>query len=85
MCFGAIPCRPHSLCPNTCTPPCRYRHLPKNFDNIHNLEFKKDAAGNPTKVAVGMYSGAAACYRTGCFAVAVVPIASRRRMQKGKG
>lgn len=32
-------------------------HLPKKFDNIHNLEFKKDAAGNPTKVAVGMYSG----------------------------
>lgn len=39
----------------TCCLSCR--HLPKNFDNIHNLEFKKDAQGNPTKVAVGMYSG----------------------------
>lgn len=26
------------------------RHLPKNFDNVHNLEFKKDEAGDPTKV-----------------------------------
>lgn len=26
------------------------RHLPRNFDNIHNLEFKKDEAGDPTKV-----------------------------------
>lgn len=33
------------------------RHLPKNFDNVHNLEFRKDEAGNPTKVAIGMYSG----------------------------
>ena len=33
------------------------RHLPKCFDNIHNLEFAKDAAGAPTKTAVGMYSG----------------------------
>lgn len=24
---------------------------------MHNLEFEKDAAGQPTKVAVGMYSG----------------------------
>jgi hypothetical protein len=37
--------------------PLYHRHLPKNFDNIHNLEFKKDAQGNPTKVAIGMYSG----------------------------
>ena len=36
---------------------CR-RHLPKNFDNVHNLEFRKDADGNPTKTAIGMYSGA---------------------------
>ncbi len=34
------------------------RHLPKNFDNVHNLEFRKDFAGNPTKTAIGMYSGA---------------------------
>ena len=33
------------------------RHLPKNFDNVHNLEFRKDAEGNPTKTAIGMYSG----------------------------
>lgn len=33
------------------------RHLPKNFDNVHNLEFRKDAEGNPTKQAIGMYSG----------------------------
>ncbi|CAD7696266.1 unnamed protein product [Ostreobium quekettii] len=33
------------------------RHLPKNFDNVHNLEFKKDEAGDPTKIAIGMYSG----------------------------
>ena len=33
------------------------RHLPKNFDNVHNLEFRKDEAGNPTKAAIGMYSG----------------------------
>ncbi|KAL4450636.1 hypothetical protein ABPG77_000992 [Micractinium sp. CCAP 211/92] len=33
------------------------RHLPKCFDNVHNLEFTKDAQGQPTKVAVGMYSG----------------------------
>lgn len=37
--------------------PFRCRHLPKVFDNVHNLEFRKDAAGEPTKVAVGMYSG----------------------------
>lgn len=35
------------------------RHLPKNFDNVHNLEFRKDAEGNPTKTAIGMYSGQA--------------------------
>ena len=33
------------------------RHLPSNFDNMHNLEFKKNEAGEPTKIAVGMYSG----------------------------
>lgn len=33
------------------------RHLPKCFDNIHNLEFAKDEAGAPTKTALGMYSG----------------------------
>lgn len=33
------------------------RHLPKCFDNVHNLEFAKDEAGAPTKMAVGMYSG----------------------------
>lgn len=33
------------------------RHLPKNFDNVHNLEFRKDEYGNPTKIAIGMYSG----------------------------
>jgi len=36
---------------------CHLRHLPKNFDNVHNLEFRKDPQGNPTKVAIGMYSG----------------------------
>ena len=33
------------------------RHLPKCFDNLHNLEFRKDADGQPTKAAIGMYSG----------------------------
>jgi dynein heavy chain len=33
------------------------RHLPKCFDNIHSLEFAKDAQGSLTKTAVGMYSG----------------------------
>eukprot|EP00951_Prasinocladus_malaysianus_P030101 scaffold281563_cov46-Prasinocladus_malaysianus.AAC.3 len=33
------------------------RHLPKCFDNTHNLEFKKDGNGDPTKMAIGMYSG----------------------------
>lgn len=33
------------------------RHLPKCFDNVHNLEFRKDEAGDPTKGAIGMYSG----------------------------
>ena len=36
---------------------CSCRHLPKCFDNVHNLEFKKDEAGDPTKIAIGMYSG----------------------------
>lgn len=26
------------------------RHLPKNFDNVHNLSFRKDERGEPTKV-----------------------------------
>jgi dynein heavy chain len=38
-----------------------YRHLPKNFDNLHNLEFRKDVAGNATKTAIGMYSGNNRC------------------------
>lgn len=33
------------------------RHLPKCFDNMHNLEFRKDDQGVPTKTAIGMYSG----------------------------
>ncbi|KAA6419077.1 MAG: flagellar outer dynein arm heavy chain beta [Trebouxia sp. A1-2] len=33
------------------------RHLPKCFDNVHNLEFRKDEAGDPSKGAIGMYSG----------------------------
>ena len=33
------------------------RHLPKNFDNVHNLSFRKDEAGAPTRAATGMYSG----------------------------
>lgn len=33
------------------------RHLPSNFDNLHNLEFKKTDSGEFTKIAVGMYSG----------------------------
>lgn len=44
--YDALPCP---------APSCR--HLPKCFDNIHNLEFAKDPQGNPTKTAVGMYSG----------------------------
>ena len=40
-----------------CTITFACRHLPKCFDNLHNLEFRKDADGQPTKVAVGMYSG----------------------------
>lgn len=40
---------------NILPPSCR--HLPKCFDNIHSLEFAKDAQGSPTKTAVGMYSG----------------------------
>ena len=38
------------------------RHLPKCFDNVHNLEFRKDEAGAPTKGAIGMYSGDSAAY-----------------------
>ena len=34
------------------------RHLSKNFDNVHNLKFVTDEAGEPTKRAIGMYSGA---------------------------
>ena len=30
--------------------PRAHRHLPKNFDNVHNLEFRKDEHGKPTKV-----------------------------------
>lgn len=30
------------------------RHLPRNFDNIHNLEFKKDESGNPTKASMAL-------------------------------
>jgi dynein heavy chain len=33
------------------------RHLPKLFDNLHRLEWKKDEKGNKTNVAIGMYSG----------------------------
>jgi dynein heavy chain, axonemal len=33
------------------------RHLPKCFDNVHNLKFKNDEKGDPTKVAIGMFSG----------------------------
>eukprot|EP00955_Chlamydomonas_euryale_P098700 365162-Chlamydomonas_euryale.AAC.24 len=33
------------------------RHLPKCFDNVHNLTFQKDDLGEPTKLAVGMHSG----------------------------
>ena len=33
------------------------RHLPKCFDNVHNLEFRKDERGEPSKIALGMYSG----------------------------
>ncbi|KAI8473051.1 MAG: flagellar outer dynein arm heavy chain beta [Monoraphidium minutum] len=36
------------------------RHLPKNFDNVHNLSFRRaplDERGEPTKAATGMYSG----------------------------
>lgn len=35
----------------------RCRHLPKCFNNVHSLEFRQDEAGDPTKVAIGMYSG----------------------------
>ena len=33
------------------------RHLPKCFDNVHNLTFRKNDAGEPTKIAIGMHSG----------------------------
>lgn len=29
------------------------RHLPKCFDNVHNLAFNKDDRGEPTKVSMG--------------------------------
>ena len=41
----------------SCMPALACRHLPKCFDNLHNLEFRKDAEGQPTKAAIGMYSG----------------------------
>lgn len=31
------------------------RHLPKCFDNVHNLAFNKDDRGEPTKVSVGCF------------------------------
>lgn len=43
------------------------RHLPKCFDNVHNLEFRKDEAGEPTKGAIGMYSGDNAVYMPQCM------------------
>ena len=62
------------------------RHLPKCFDNIHNLEFAKDEAGNPTKTALGMYSGegeyvpfAAPCSCDGPVEVRYRLAAGRRR------
>ncbi len=46
----------HNLhCFASCT--CACRHLPKIFDNVHSLEFRKDAQDAPTKAAIGMYSG----------------------------
>jgi dynein heavy chain len=33
------------------------RHLPKCFDNLHNLSFRKDERGEPTKTALSMTSG----------------------------
>ena len=33
------------------------KHLPKCFDNIKTLEFEKDPRGEPTRQAIGMYSG----------------------------
>jgi hypothetical protein len=33
------------------------RHLPKNFDNVHNLSFRLDERGEPLKAATGMFSG----------------------------
>lgn len=33
------------------------RHLPRNFDNVHNLEFKVNESGDVSKIAIGMYSG----------------------------
>ena len=30
------------------------RHPPKHFHNVHNLEFRKDVVGNPTKTAIGI-------------------------------
>ena len=48
------------------------RHLPKNFDNVHNLSFRKDEAGAPTRAATGMYSGEVrrpACSKPLCSAL----------------
>eukprot|EP00959_Pyramimonas_sp_CCMP1952_P073679 1539988-Pyramimonas_sp.AAC.1 len=33
------------------------RHLPKCFDNVHNLKFRLDEKEDPTKQAIGMFSG----------------------------
>lgn len=33
------------------------RHLSKNFDNVHNLTFRKDDRDEFTKAAIGMHSG----------------------------
>ena len=44
------------------------RHLPKNFDNMHNLSFRLDERGEPTKAATGMYSGEV-CRLFTCLAV----------------
>ena len=59
-CLGYCPLERHAAeLPTSCaiTPVNARRHLPKCFDNLHNLEFRKDAEGQPTKAAIGMYSG----------------------------
>lgn len=43
------------------------RHLSKCFDNVHNLSFKKDDRGEPTKVCYTFLSlSPAASCRNGC-------------------